>query len=220
MDYELLKKWNALNSTVIEAGGTLPVLVNMKCDKRVGGAKVTNLSEGQRFAAGSPFYFDVSTHEAKFLRLWKIKAVTPGETTTLIEIYKNRTTPALVAGTPIMVVPSTISGTGKAVACPTVSVNASGNYEITVTTADVDALAADAFLAEAAEAGSAKALACQPNNISIEDVCYGNVISMVDVPYGIIYMYSNTIPFMPDVVKTAVSAGDVKIVWELFSTES
>lgn len=209
--------WNSINSREIKVGGTLPILWSPTVTKRVYGAIVKNvLDVGEKVSAGTPFYHNVETREATFLKLWKIAGVEVSETNTIVSLHKTSTTPKLKSGAVIMVMPSTLSGTGKAAACG--AVTESGNrYSVTLVTDSYDALSAGGFLVEAVEAGSGKAILCQPNNISIEDCIGGSEGTMVDVPYGIVPMFENTIPFMPSVVKNAVGSGDAKIVWEYFN---
>lgn len=132
------KNWNALDSHQIMAGGTLPVLIR-ECNKRIFGARVTNVQPGEFVPAGTPFYFDLANRTATF--------------------YKE-----------------TDEGSGPV-----------GNVT--------------------------------PNCISIADCIGGTDTTMIDVPYGVIYMYKNTIAEIPEsVLKSIKDAGDVQIVWELFNT--
>ena len=92
-------------------------------------------------------------------------------------------------------------------------------YVVTMVTASFDTLAVGGFLVEAKEAGSGKAVYCQPNLISVEDTVKGTEVTLVDLPRGHVYMYQNTIPAMPEVVKAALNNNDIQISWEMYNED-
>lgn len=199
-------------------GGTIPVLCQA-CLKRQHGASVVNaLVHGERVAAGTPMEFDLASRTAKFLKAWKIKATQVSGDNTVVTLHKTATSPVLHASTVVMVMPSTLTGTGKAVAAGVVTAG-ENEYSITVATSSIDALTVGGFLVEAKEAGSGKAPYCKPNNISTEDTVKGTEATFVDVPRGHVYMYANTIPAMPEVVKNALFNNDIQVSWEMFNED-
>lgn len=205
-----------------KVGGNIPVLW-MPSAKRMYGATVvtTNLKVGERVVAGTPFEHNLGAREAKFLKSWKIKAVNVTGTNTKVTLICTSLTPELRDNTMLMVMPSTLDGTGKAALCGIVTKSEENNtYEVTLATASFDALAVGGFLVEssATEAGDEKSLFCQPNNISPEDTIVGNAHTAIDIPYGVLGVYQTNIPAMPEVVKKAISEGDVKIIWENYNT--
>jgi hypothetical protein len=114
-----------------------------------------------------------------------------------------------------MVAPSTLAGTGKAVAAGAVTETAD-SYTITVTTANIDAVAAGTLLVEAAEAGASKGMYCQPNNILHRDFIAGNQQNLGDAVWGFFHAYINTINPIPAAVLANLNDGIVP-VWEYFA---
>lgn len=210
--------WNSYSQKTGKFGGVIPVLCAPVLKRQHGASVANTLALGERVAAGTPFEFNLATRTAKFLKAWKIKSATAGDTTTEVILYKTATTPVLHSSTVVMVMPSTLTGTGKAAAVGAVE-EGENVYKVTLTTASFDTLAKDGFLVEAAEAGTGKAPYCVPNNISTEDTVKGSENTLVDVPRGHIYMYQNTIPAMPDVVKKALNNGDIQVAWEMYNED-
>lgn len=210
--------WNSYSKQSGKFGGVIPVLCQ-PCLKRQHGATVANdLAIGERVAAGTPMEFDLATRTAKLLKAWKIKATSVSGDNTIVTVSMTATSPVLHNGIVLMVMPSAITGTGKAVA-PVSVVEGENVYTVTIPTASIDTLKVGGFLVEAKEAGSGKAPYCVPNNITTEDVVKGTENTLVDVPRGHVYMYENTIPAMPEVVKTALFNHDIQISWELYNEE-
>lgn len=211
--------FNSYNDTMHRIGGALPVLC-VPCDKRQHGGVVSGVVPGERIAAGTPLEYDMETRSAKFLRSWKVKSVTADTTTSVVVLYKTATSPELRPDMYIMKTPATLSGTGKADLAGAVTLDTNGDYVITVTNANIDALSAGDFVSQSAATaqGTGKALYCAPNTLSFQDTVGGNANTLVDLPRGHVYMYANTIPAMPAIVKEAVSngAGGAWIAWELF----
>lgn len=211
-------KWNSYSKQSGKFGGTIPVLCQ-PCLKRQHGATVVNdLMVGERVAAGTPMQFDLASRTAKLLKAWKIKSTEVSGNNTIVTLYRTATSPALNKGTVLMVMPSSLTGTGKA-ALATDIVEGENVYTVTLLTASFDALAVGGFIVEAKEAGSGKAPYCVPNHITTEDVVKGTENTLVDVARGHVYMYENTIPAMPEVVKAALFNGDIQVSWELYNED-
>ncbi len=211
-------KWNSYSKQSGKFGGTIPVLCQ-PCLKRQHGATVVNdLMVGERVAAGTPMQFDLASRTAKLLKAWEIKSTEVSGDNTVVTLFRTATSPVLHKNTVLMVMPSALTGTGKASLA--VSVEEGENvYNVTIPTASVDALKVGGFLVEAKEAGSGKALYCVPNQITTEDVVKGTENTLVDVARGHVYMYENTIPAMPEVVKAALFNGDIQVSWELYNED-
>lgn len=208
-----MANWNQLVSTSASVGGGIPVWAKLP-ERRIAGGIVKNtLAVGEKVSAGTPVYFDYVNKEAKFLKCWKIKTATEDSTNTILVLHKTYLTPTLKAGEFVMVMPSTMAGTGKAVAVPTITEDAT-TYTITVVTANMDTLAANGYLVQssATAAGSSKSIYCQADNLSIEDTVGGDQ-NMLGVPVGMKYIFENCIPAIPAVVKA-----NIKFVeWESFN---
>ena len=210
--------YNSYSKESFKFGGAIPVLCALPLKRQHGASVVNDLAKGERVAAGTPFEFNLAARTAKFLKVWKIKNVAVSGNDTIVTLYKTATTPVLHANTVLMVVPSTLEGTGKAAVASAIA-EGENTYEVTLLTASFDALKAGGFLAEAKEAGSGKALYCKPNNISHEDTIKGTEATFVEVLRGHVYMYENTIPAMPEIVKAAMFNSDIQVSWEMFNEE-
>ena len=210
--------WNSFRAYSNSVGGTLPVLIE-PCLKKQHGAVVSNtLTLGERLAAGTPMYFDLAARTAKLLKEWKVKSATADGLNTIIVLYKTHISPVLSNGLIIMKEPSTINGTGKAVAVSGLVEN-DYDYTFSVVTADFDSVTVGDFIAQSssATAGSSKSLYCEPNCITTEDTVAGDT-TLVDIPRGILYMYQNTIPYHSALVEANIQAGHiVQIVWDNFN---
>lgn len=210
--------WNSYSKSSAKMGGTIPVLCQPVLKRQHGALVANNLVAGERVAAGTPMEFDLASRTAKLLKAWKIKAVEVSGENTIVTLYRTATTPVLRNGMVVMVMPSSLEGKGKAAAVNAVA-EGENVYTVTLATASFDTLAVGGFLVEAKEAGSGKAPYCKPNNIATEDVVGGTENTLVDVPRGHIYMYQNTIPAMPEVVKAAMFNSDIQISWEMYNEE-
>lgn len=208
---------NAYSHKSMQVGGATPFIIDPELLKMrlIGGIVKNNLDEGEKIAAGTTFNFNASTHEVKFLKVWEVKSVDAGDSETSIVIKKTFQTPKLKADTVIMVAPSAIDGTGKAVAAGTVT-ESDNAYTITVANSAIDAVAAGTLLVEAAEAGAGKAMYCQPNNILHRDFIAGNQQNLGDAVWGFFHAYINTINPIPAAVLANLNDGIVP-VWEYFA---
>lgn len=210
---------NAYSHKSMQVGGATPFIIDPQLLKMrlIGGIVKNNLAEGEKIAAGTTFNFNASTHEVKFLKVWEVKSVSSdassGDTT--IVIKKTFQTPVLKADTVIMVAPSAIDGTGKAVAAGTVT-EGTDTYTITVDTSSIDNVEAGTLLVEAAAAGASKGMYCQPNNILHRDFIAGNQQNLGDAVWGFFHAYINTINPIPAPVLANLNDGIVP-VWEYFA---
>lgn len=208
-----MANWNQLVSTSASVGGGIPVWAKLP-ERRIAGGIVKNtLAVGEKVSAGTPVYFDYVNKEAKFLKCWKIKTATEDSTNTILVLHKTYLTPTLKVGEFIMAMPSTMAGTGKAIAVPTITEDET-TYTITVVTTAMDALAANGYVVQssATAAGSSKSIYCQADNLSIEDTIGGDQ-NMLGIPVGVKYIFENCIPAIPAVVKA-----NIKLVeWESFN---
>lgn len=210
--------WNSYSQKSGKFGGVIPVLCAPVLKRQHGATVVNTLIVGERIAAGTPFQFDLASRTAKFLKAWKIKSVEVSGDNTNVTLYRTATTPVLHSNAVVMVMPSSLTGTGKAASVGAVT-EGENIYTVSLATASFDALKADGFLVEAVEAGSGKKPYCVPNNISTEDTVKGSENTLVDVPRGHVYMYQNTIPAMPEVVKAALNNNDIQVAWELYNED-
>ena len=205
--------WNSQSTTTLKVGAGIPVWAVLP-ERRIAGGKVLNtLVLGEKVSAGTPLAFDYTTKEVKLLKCWKIKTSTVSDTNTIVVLEKTFLTPKLTAGAFVMVMPSTMTSTGKATAAGTITET---DTEITLTfvTANMDALTVGLFLVEssASAAGSTKSLYCQPTNLLMEDIIAGDY-NQAGVPRGMKYIFENCIPFIPSVVKANIAY----VEWEYFN---
>ena len=204
--------WNQYKTTSDSVGGGVPVWA-VQPERRISGGLVQNtLVVGEKISAGTPLYYDYAAHTAKLLRCWKIKTATVNGSNTDLVLYRTSLTPEIRVGMNIMVAPATVSGTGKSVTVTAVNSSVADQYSLSVVTANMDALAANGFLVEAASQGAAVQMYCIPNNLSIEDTIGGDQ-NTIGVPRGMKYVFENTIPAMPTVVKNNIAY----VEWESFN---
>lgn len=210
---------NAYSHRRMQVGGATPFIIDPELLRMrlIGGIVKNSLADGEKIAAGTTFAYDAKTHEVKFLKVWEVKSVSSdassGDTT--IVIKKTFQTPVLKADTVIMVEPSSLDGTGKAVAAGTVT-EAPDSYTITVDTSSIDSMEAGDLLVEAAEAGASKGMYCKPNNILHRDFIAGNQQNLGDAVWGFFHAYINTINPIPAPVLANLNDGIVP-VWEYFA---
>lgn len=213
----MAQTWNRYVSKSEQVGGGVPVWVEIPKDV-VGGAYLKNkLKLNEVLASGSPVEYNHKTHEAKILKCFKVTDVTTSGTDTVITLLRTARTPELYAGMNVMVAPSTIMGTGKAVTLTSVDESESGSYKITVVTADIATVAVGNYLVEAEASGTGKKMYAIPNNFTKDDTVGGDQ-NTLGIPRGEKYLYENTIPALPDVVKNnIVNVARVEFAW--FSEE-
>ncbi len=213
---------NAYSRRTAELGGVSPFLCHPDEIKyRQYGALVSDtLADKELVHAGTPFEVDLKAHTAKFMKLWEVISVTASGSNSVIKLNANWLAPKLTATDVVMVVPSSITGTGKAVAAGTVTDNEDGTVSITVVTANFDTVAAGDYLSIAAAAGTGKALSVKANAILTRDLYAGNGQNFVDIARGEVYCYVNTINGIPAaVIEAARGIGQI-IEPEYFSEVS
>lgn len=209
----MAQTWNRYVSKSDQVGGGVPVWVEIPKDA-VGGAYLKNtLKLNEVLASGSPVEYNHKTHEAKILKCFKVTDVAVSDTNSIVTLLRTARTPELYAGMNIMVAPATVTGTGKAVTVTSVDESESGSYKITVVTADIDAVTAGKYIVESEASGAAKKMYAIPNNFTKDDTVGGDQ-NTLGIPRGEKYIYENTIPALPDVVKNnIVSVARVEFAW-------
>ena len=213
---------NAYSRRSDNYGGANPFLCHPDEVKyRQYGALISDtLAEKELVHAGTPVAVDLKAHTAKIMKVWEVLGVTTASSNSVITLNASWLAPKLVATDVVMVVPSSIDGTGKAVAAGTVTDNGDGTISITVATASIDAVQAGDFLAIAAEAGEGKALKVKANMVMTRDLYAGNEQNFVDVPRGELYCYVNTCNGIPAAVIAAAREIGLFIEPEYFAEVS
>ena len=108
-------------------------------ERVVGVGKLLNpIVAGENFPVGSPCSLEAA-NGVKILPIWKVKATSVVDTNTVITVYRADGLYEIKAGQIVMVMPSTITGTGKAFAVTTVDNSVAGESTFTVATASLDA---------------------------------------------------------------------------------
>ncbi len=196
---------NAYSRRSAEFGGANPFLCHPDEVKyRQYGALVSDtLADKELVHAGTPVEVDLEAHTAKFMKVWEVLGVTTSSSNTIITLNASWLAPKLAATDVIMVVPSSINGTGKAVVAGTVTDNNDGTVSITVATSAIDSVAAGDFLSIAAAAGTGKALKVKANAVLTRDLRAGNGQNFVDIARGEVYCYVNTVNGIPAAVIAA-----------------
>lgn len=196
-----------------QVGGGIPVWVEIPKDTVTGAYLQNTLRIDEVLASGSPVEHDYKNHTAKILKCFEVTEVTVSGTNSVISIAKNAITPLLYAGMNVMVAPSTLAGTGKAVAITSVDQSDPDLYKITVVTADIDDVGEGDFLVEADKSGAGAKLYAIPNNLTKDDTIGGDQ-NTVGIPRGVKYIYENMIPAMPEVIKShIVDVAHVEFAW-------
>lgn len=196
---------NAYSRRSESYGGANPFLCHPDEVKyRQYGALVKDsLADKELVHAGTPYEVDLVKHEVKFMKLWEVLGVETSSSNSIITLNASWLAPKLAATDVVMVVPSSINGTGKGVVAGTVTDNENGTISITVATANIDTVAAGDFLTIAAEAGSGKAVKVKGNGVLTRDLRAGNAQNFVDIARGEVYCYVNTCNGIPAAVIAA-----------------
>lgn len=200
------KIWNRISSKRQSFGGGVPVWINPPKRKIVGALVMNPLQDMEKVSAATPLEYDRTLHQAKFLKSWVVVSQV-GEKITL---KATKRSPEIYAGINVMKAPATLDGTGQSGVITAVVENASNNT-VEITVADVVVVAND-FLVEADSVSATAKMYAIPNELSIDDTVGGD-ITLVGIAQGNKYLYENTIPAMPAIVKAAIK--DVE--WELFN---
>lgn len=199
------RNWNTYNQESWSVGGGVPVWAEPPKRYIAGGIIKNTLVKGEKLAGCTPVDFDVKTKEAKLLKCYQVVSVNG----TKIVVSKAWDLPVPRVGEAIMIAPDTIDGTGQAVTVVGV-VEVSTGLEVTVDSA-ITGVAAGNFLVEAKAAGASSEMYCKPWTFTIEDTIAGD-FNTVGIARGVKYVYENTIPLMPKVVRD-----NIKLVeWDWF----
>lgn len=213
---------NAYSRRSQNYGGANPFLCHPDEVKyRQYGALISDtLADKELVHAGTPVEVDLQAHTAKIMKVWEVLGVETASSNTKITLNASWLAPKLAATDVVMVVPSTIGGTGKAVVAGTVTDNQDGTISITVATADIDTVAAGDFLTIAAAAGEGKAVKVKANMVMARDLYAGNGQNFVDIPRGELYCYVNTCNGIPAAVVAAAREIGLFIEPEYFAEVS
>lgn len=199
------RDYNSFTRKTIASGGGIPIWAENPKMAKMGGKLANTLAAGEILPAGSPVYLDVETATAKILKSYQIKAVDEGGSvgteTYLITLYDLPLLPKPKVGEFVMVMPSTLAGTGKSVAIAALDTSVAGELTFEVLQANFDTPVEGGFIVQssATTAGSSKTIYCTPNSLTINDTIGGDV-NLVGVARGEKYIYKNTMPPAPDVV--------------------
>lgn len=196
---------NAYSRNSESIGGANPFLCHPDEVKyRQYGALIEDaLAEKELVHAGTPYEVDLKAHTAKIMKIWEVMKVETADSNSVITLGASWLAPKLEATDIVMVVPTNIEGTGKAVAAGTVTDNGDGTVSITVASSAIGTVAAGDFLSIAASAGSGKSLAVKGNMVSTRDLYAGNAQNFVDIARGELYCYVNTCNGIPAAVIAA-----------------
>lgn len=213
---------NAYSRRSMSFGGANPFLCHPDEVKyrQYGFILSDKLEERELVHAGTPVEVDLVAHTAKIMKVWEVLSVKTVDTNKVITLNASWLAPKLSATDVVMVVPSSISGTGKAVAAGEVTDNGDGTISITVASASIDAVAAGSLLSIASGAGTGKTLAVKGNSVLTRDLYAGNGQNFVDVPRGELYCYVNTVNSIPQAVIGAAREIGLLIEPEYFAEKT
>lgn len=218
MSFDRFQRPNSYSTDYASYGGGVPVWRHKPSGFRLVGAKLTStFLRGEVLHEGSPVYYDPETRTGKILKCFKVTAVSTSGTNTVITMANNATSPTLNVGMNVMVAPSNLSGTGKAVAITSVDTSVENYYTITVPTASIDAVTVGSYIVEAAGAGSAKAMYCQPNNLLVDDLSIGDYNTLDIAHKSECSIYRNLMPDIPDVVLSNIKSENPLIEFEYYN---
>lgn len=196
----MYQNWNSYNTTKATYGGLVPIWVEQPDRAESGGMLVNNnFSKGEIISGGSAVAFDTATKLAKILKVFKVTDTEVVDTNTKITVSQVGNLHKLNTNDIVMVLPATLTGTGKGVSVGTVDTSVAGVASFTVATANIDSVATGTYLVSAAASGSAKAMYCIPTSLTIDDTVVADRNS-VGIAVGDKYVYSNTIPWLPTII--------------------
>lgn len=199
------RDYNSFTRKSIAFGGGIPIWAEIPKMAKMGGKLANTLAAGEILPAGSPVYLNIETGAAKILKCYEIKKVTAGGSTGtetyIITLNDLPLLPKPKVGEFVMVMPSTLAGTGKAVAIAALDDSTAGELAFEVLQANFDEPTVGGFIVQSAAtaAGSSKAIYCTPNSLTINDTIGGDV-NLVGVARGEKYIYKNTMTPAPAVV--------------------
>ena len=183
--------WHEVRKSLI-SGGTLPLPLP---------------PVGTVIPAGTPVQIDTAGGIVKFLEFFEVaEAVTA--TSTTVKVKAGLGLPKPDEGMAIMVSPTSITGTGKAVAVTNLSFDASDNtYSFEITADGLGALSVGAILVNATAVGASAKVAAIPNALTWNDVYIKegtHAATVAGVVDGTIY--ADRIAPLPDSVKALLPA--------------
>ena len=199
------RKFNGFEQRNLTIEGGFPIWAEIPKQVKMGGKIANTLADGEILPAGSPVYLDIETATAKILKCYKIKAVATGGGTGTetyeITLFDLPLTPTPKVGEYVMVMPSTLTGTGKAVAIAALDDSVEGELTFSVLQSAFDLPVEGGFIVQssATAAGGSKSIYCVPNSLTINDTV-GATTNLVGVARGEKYIYKNTMAPVPDVV--------------------
>ena len=168
-----MNSFNAFVQKNYTGNGSTPVWLGVVSPRPVGGVLVNAFHKAGLFLpAGTPVAYSEANRTITPLVYFKVNQYTSSTADTINVdacVYGNEFLPAV--GDAIMVVPSTFSGTGKAIAVTGVAKNFEGGYDVTIAHQGTPPCQAGDYLVIAAEAGSSKAMAVVPNAYLYNDIC-------------------------------------------------
>lgn len=208
------RPWNSYSRATYNVGSGVQIWAEPPKRYISGGMVVNKLDKDEKLAGGSPVEFNIVDKTAKILRVFKVKATNVVDTNTIISVERAWDLPILKPGMVVMVMPNTITGTGKAVVVSAVDNSTEGVSKFTVPTADIDAVSAGKYLveSESATAGSGKKIYCLPTSLTLEDTVGGGQNS-VGIALGPCTAFINVIPYLPDPIKNNLQG----IYWQWYN---
>lgn len=164
-------------------GGSQPVWFTVRQKERSGGT-LESVVAGTLLRAGSLVSLSTTGGTAKIIETFEVaEAVGATDTTLKLKAYASHPKPN--AGLVVMKAPTTPTGTGKAIALPTPTLNEADQvYEFTITANDLGVLAAGDILIKATAAGATASIYAMPtglteNDVWIEDGDYAATVASV-----------------------------------------
>jgi len=154
-------------------GGAIPIWTDVEVARRFsypGGFSISNPPDAQALIpGGTPYEVDEATRTAKICYRFEAYEAATNSATTYKIVKDAGVHNLLKVGLVLMKMPSALTGTGTGRAITAIDTSNAAYDEITVATTLGVAIAVGDVLAEAAEAGTTKALAAVANGLSYSD---------------------------------------------------
>lgn len=161
--------FNTYGSRTKTYGGGVPVWFRVRQQERCG-AKLSKLpAVGTVLPAGTLVSVDQAGGTATVIKTFEVAAAV-SSTDTTVKVKAGARYPLLEQGDIVMKAPTTLTGTGKAVAVGEVTDEEDGTLSFTITANDLGTLAAGDVLTIAASAGASKTMAYIPTGLTFNDV--------------------------------------------------
>lgn len=161
--------FNTYGSKTRAYGGGVPVWFRVRQQERCG-AKLSKLPVvGTVLPAGTLVSVDQAGGTATVIKTFEVAAAVSSADTT-VKVKAGARYPLLEQGDIVMKAPTTLTGTGKAVAVGEVTEEEDGTLSFTITANDLGTLAAGDVLTIAASAGASKTMAYIPTGLTFNDV--------------------------------------------------